>query len=160
MMKRILRKKLFTPTLIAFATSLFIVPAASAMPMLNDPGDTSSPAFVNYGPYDGYITRTASKPIVSPLAKPAFVNYGPYDGYVTRTAHGPVTSPDLQPLTDGWYSAVVKSPAATPTVVTPASGDFPTRDVGIGLALGLLLTGILATAVVRNRRDQHIPALR
>src|SRR5262249_62108807 len=46
MMKRILRKKLSKPILIAFATALFIVPAASAMPM-TDPGNTAAPqAFV------------------------------------------------------------------------------------------------------------------
>ena len=41
-MKRLLRKRLSKMALLAFATSLFIVPAASAMPMLSDPAAASS----------------------------------------------------------------------------------------------------------------------
>jgi len=143
MMKRILRKKLFKPTLIAFATALFIVPAASAMPM-TDPGNTATPqAFVvpSTTLTDGWYSAAVQQ---TPLT----------DGWYTAAVQ-------QTPLTDGWYSAVVKPPvSSTPTVASPTStSDFPYRTVGIAFALGLLLTAFLATAVVKGRRERHIPVL-
>ena len=143
MMKRIIRKKLFKPTLIAFATALFIVPAASAMPM-TDPGSTVRPqAYVipSTTLTDGWYSAALQQ---TPLT----------DGWYTAAVH-------QAPLTDGWYSAVVKPTVnVTPTVVTPtATSNFPYRTIGIALAFGLLLTALLSTAVVRTRRDRHIPVL-
>jgi hypothetical protein len=146
MMKRIIRKKLFKPTLIAFATALFIVfpTAASAMPMLDNSGSTATPrafavpsATLTDGWYSAAIQQT-------PLTD------GWYSAVVKQT-----------PLTDGWYSAVVKSPvSSTPTIVTPtATSNFPYRTTGIALAFGLLLAALLATAVVKTRRVRHVPIL-
>jgi hypothetical protein len=143
MMKRIIRKKLFKPTFIAFATALFIVPAASAMPM-TDPGNTVTPrAFVvpSTNLTDGWYSAALQQ---TPLT----------DGWYTAAVH-------QTPITDGWYSAVVKpTVSSTPTVVTPTStSNFPYRNIGIALAFGILLTALLATAVVKTRRDRHIPVL-
>ncbi len=131
MMKRIIRKKLFKPTLIAFATALFIVfpTVASAMPM-TDPGNTVTPR--------AYVVPSST----------------PTDGWYSAALQA-------TPLTDGWYSAVVKpTVSSTPTVVMPTStSNFPYRNIGIALAFGILLTALLATAVVKTRRDRHIPVL-
>ena len=145
MMKRILRKKLFKPTLIAFATALFIVfpTVASAMPMTNDGSTVTPRAFVvpSTKLTDGWYSAAIQQ---TPLT----------DGWYTAAVQ-------QTPLTDGWYSAVVKpSAASTPTVATPTStSDFPYRNVGIAFAFGLLLAALLATAVVKTRRDRHIPVL-
>ncbi len=130
MMKRIIRKKLFKPTLIAFATALFIVPAASAMPMQDTSGTAVTPrAFVvpattlTDGWYSAAIQQT-------PLT----------DGWYSAVVKPPVSS--------------------TPTVATPTStSNFPYRNVGIALAFGLLLAALLATAVVKTRRVRHVPVL-
>jgi hypothetical protein len=131
MMKRILRKRLFKPTLIAFATALFIVfpTTASAMPMSDD-GSAVTP-----------------RPFVVPSTK---LTDGWYSAAIQQT-----------PLTDGWYTAVVKPTASsTSTGVTPTStSDFPYRNIGIAFAFGLLLAALLATAVVKTRRDRLIPVL-
>ena len=146
MMKRIIRKRLFKPTLIAFATALFIVfpTAASAMPMLDNSGATVTPrAFVvpSTTLTDGWYSAAIQQ---TPLT----------DGWYSAAVH-------QTPLADGWYSAVVKPPvSSTPTVATPTStSNFPYRNIGIALAFGLLLAALLATAVVKTRRVRHIPVL-
>lgn len=132
MMKRIIRKRLFKPTLIAFATALFIVfpTAASAMPMLDNSGTTVTP-------------RAFAVPSTT-------LTDGWYSAAIQQT-----------PLADGWYSAVVKPPvSSTPTVARPTStSNVPYRNIGIALAFGLLLAALLATAVVKTRRVRHIPVL-
>jgi hypothetical protein len=156
MMKRIFRKKLFKPTLIAFATALFIVPVASAMPM-TDPGSNVTPrGFVvpSTNLTDGWYSAAVQQTPLTDGWYTAAIQQTPLtDGWYPAAVH-------QAPLTDGWYSAVVKTPvSSTPTVTPTSTNDFPYRTIGIAFALGLLLTAFLATAVVKGRRDRHIPVL-
>ena len=142
-MMKLISKKHLTPILIAFATALFIVPAASAQPMI-DVGPSVTPRAIvvpSTNLTDGWYSAAIQQ---TPLT----------DGWYTAAVH-------QTPLTDGWYTAVVKPPvSSTPTAVTPTStNDFPYRNIGIAFALGLLLTALVATAVVKGRRDRHIPVL-
>jgi|1186.fasta_scaffold286618_2 hypothetical protein len=145
MMKLILRKNLFKPTLLAFATALVIVfpTAASAMPMTESGNAVTPRAFVapSTTVTDGWYSAALQQ---TPLT----------DGWYTAAVH-------QTPLTDGWYSSVVKAPvSSTPTVATPTStNDSPYRNIGIVLAFGLLLAALLATAARKTRRDRHIPVL-
>jgi hypothetical protein len=148
MMKLILRKDLFKPTLIAFATALVIVlpTAASAMPMSDSGGAVNPRAFVvpSTNLTDGWYSAALQQTPVT-------------DGWYSAVVK-------QSPLVDGWYSAVraiSNAPAsAAPAVATPtATGSFPYRNAGMALASALLIAALLATAVTRTRRDRHIPVL-
>jgi len=138
MMKRLFSKSIF----IAFATALVIVPAASAMPV-TEPGAPVTPrAYVvpTTNLTDGWYSAAVQQ---TPLT----------DGWYTAAVH-------QAPLTDGWYSAVVKAPStSTPTIVTPSSSSFSTRNIALLLALGFVLTAAFAVSVRRTRRESHIPVL-
>ncbi len=132
-MTRLFRRRFLKTSLLAFSTSMILIPAASAMPVLSDSADSTTqakPAYVG-GPFDGYITRTADGTIPSTVATPAVVS-GPFDGYVTRTADGTIPSAIATPTLvsgpfDGYVTrtadGTIPSPSATPAVdswYTPA----------------------------------------
>ena len=175
-MTRLFRRRFLKTSLLAFATSMILIPAASAMPVLSD-STKAAPAepVVVSGPMDGYITRTVHGTIPSPLATPAIVS-GPMDGYITRTADGTIPSPaaiDDQPLVDGWYTPGVLGSTQTFTVgrttpdVPPVAGralpvlsspnGFNWSDAGLGIALGAVLAAFLAFGAQRSRRARHVP---
>jgi hypothetical protein len=176
-MKRLSRRRFLKTSLLAFATSMILIPAASAVPVLSDStkvAPTQQPVTVT-GPLDGYITRTAHGTIPSPAAKPAVVS-GPMDGYITRTADG--TIPSLaalskQPLIDGWQPGVLGStnsfsvgrstpdvpPVSTSAPVLSSPSGFEWGDAGLGLALGLGIAAFMAFGAIRARRARHVPVL-
>jgi hypothetical protein len=135
-------KRLSKPTLIAFATTLVIVPAASAMPV-TDPGKPVTPrAYVvpTTNLTDGWYSAAVQQ---TPLT----------DGWYTAALQ-------QTPLTDGWYSAAVKAPSAsTPAIATPSSNSFSTRNIVLLLVLASVLTAAFAVSVRRTRRESHIPVL-
>ncbi len=174
-MTRLFRRRFLKTSLFAFATSMILIPAASAMPVLSDPADSATqakPAYVG-GPFDGYVTRTANGTIPSAIAKPALVS-GPFDGYVTRTADGTIPSPAATPTVDSWYTPAVLGttssfsvgrttpdipPVSTSAPVLSSPDGFSWRDAGLGLALGAALAAFLAFSAQRARRTRHVPIL-
>jgi hypothetical protein len=177
-MKRLSRRRFLKTSLLAFATSMILIPAASAMPVLSDStkmAPTQQPVTVT-GPLDGYITRTAHGTIPSPAATPALVS-GPMDGYITRTADGTIPSPTAiasQPLVDSWYTPAVLGstqsfsvgrstpdvpPVSTSAPVLSSPSGFEWGDAGLGLALGLGIAAFMAFGAVRARRARHVPVL-
>ena len=154
-MTRSFHKRFLNTSLLAFAISLIVIPAASAMPVLSD------------------STKTA------PTAKsPALVS-GPMDGYIARTADGTVPSPvavsDQQPLTDSWYTPGVLgstqsfSVGRTTPDVPPVGGraipvlsspsGFDWNNAGLGVAFGAALIALMAFGAHRARRARTVPIL-
>ena len=180
-MTRSFHKRFLNTSLLAFAISLIVIPAASAMPVLSDStktAPTAKPAAYVSGPMDGYITRTADGTIPSPAATPALVS-GPMDGYIARTADGTVPSPvavsDQQPLTDSWYTPGVLgstqsfSVGRTTPDVPPVGGraipvlsspsGFDWNNAGLGVAFGAALIALMAFGAHRARRARTVPIL-
>jgi hypothetical protein len=170
-------KRLLTPTLLAFATALFIVPAASAMPMI-DPGPVVTPqAYVIPSPNatDGWYqtalrqTRLDRQALRTDGWYPAALRQTRLQNQVLRDGWYPAavrqTRIDRQaPFTDGWLSAVtaVTHPVTSSTPAPAASSsrtDFPFRNAGLVLAFGLLIAALVAWAVVRSRHERHVPVL-
>ena len=175
-MTRLFRRRFLKTSLLAFATSMILIPAASAMPVLSDSIKTApaaEPAYVG-GPFDGYITRTADGTIPSPAATPTLVT-GPLDGYIARTADGTIPSPlsiSDQPLVDSWYtpgvlgstesftvgrSAPDVPPVASAVPVLSSPSGFDWNNAGLGLAFGAALISLMAFGAHRARRARHVP---
>ena len=177
-MTRSFRRRFLKTSLLAIATSLIVIPAASAMPVLSDSlgtAPTATPAYVG-GPFDGYIARTAHGTIPSPAASPALVS-GPLDGYIARTADATIPSPLAirnQPPVDSWYTPGVLGstesftvgrsvpdvpPVSTSAPVLSSPSGFDWNDAGIGLAFGAALIGFMAFGAQRARRARQVPIL-
>ena len=128
--------RLFHTTLLAFATALILIPAASAMPVLSDSG--------------GPAVR-APIPFLSPVDA-AFQAVPPAqegDGWYPAAIHrpGPVLGVDLS----------VPNPGTVPTISTSDGGrDF--QPLGL-FALSAALVGLLAVAARRRAQPQHVPIL-
>ncbi len=169
-MTRLFRRRFLKTSLLAFATSMILIPAASAMPVLSEPGAAptvrATPAFVNLGPYDGYVTRTADKAIRTPIASAP----------LTDSWYTPAVLGTIEPtLTDSWYTPGVLGISDTNVVgrstpdVPPVAGralpvlsspsGFDWNDAGLGLALGASLAAFALFGAQRTRRARHVPIL-
>jgi hypothetical protein len=151
-MTRLFRRRLLKTSLLAFATSMILVPAASAMPVLSDPAASApraTPAFVNLGPYDGYVTRTADNAIRSPIASTPLADswYTPAVLGISDTSVSGRATPDVPPVAG----------RAVPVLSSPSGFDW--GDAGIALALGAFLTAFVAFGALRSRRARHVPIL-
>jgi hypothetical protein len=131
-MTRSFHRRFLNTSLLAFAISLIVIPAASAMPVLSDStrtAPTAKPAAYVGGPFDGYITRTADGTIPSAAATPALVS-GPMDGYIARTADGTVPSPVAAPALvsgpmDGYITRTSDKTIPSPVAI---SDEQPLTD--------------------------------
>ena len=148
-MKRLLRKRLSKMALLAFATSLFIVPAASAMPMLSDPAAASS---TGVAAFHVDLAQGNGGYTIPNLNRPSLFINGQYSAATRSTLLGHAQG-------KGGYT--MPTPAGAGPSVTPTdSNSFPYRNAGIAFALALVLTAVCAAGVVRVlRRDRHIPVL-
>ena len=135
-MTRLFRRRFLKTSLLAFATYMILIPAASAMPVLSDPAD-SAPA--------------ASLPLVSPFdaafhATPAQTGDGWYSAAVLRP--GPVLGVDL--------TVPNLSPGST---VTPADTGRDWQPFGFALALSAALVALLVASSRRRPQPRHVPVL-
>jgi hypothetical protein len=118
-MTRLFRRRFLKTSLLAFSTSLILIPAASAMPVISDPAAASASAVPIVSPFDAVFHAT-----------PAQTG----DGWYTAATHrpGPVAGVDL----------TVPTLSSSPSVSPSDGRDW--QPFGLALALSAALVALLA----------------
>ena len=145
-MTRLIRRRFLKTSLLAFASSLILIPAASAMPVLSDPA-ASAPAVSQTTPltdswYTPAVLGSIEQPLTDSWYTPAVL--GSTDSFTVGR-----TTPDVPPVAG----------RATPAPVLTSPSGFDWSDAGIALALGLALTAFFVVGAQRARRTRSVPIL-